>query len=153
MRRIWSGFTRARLVVLCALIFFALCVATTALREPQPLQQGFILALMLCASGALLFAFARPGMALIVGGGLFLLLKFVSVLKLRYLDASLMPSDFVYAFLPGMVMQAAGLPEDPYFSAETALRKRCNGLYDDCAIPGLLPSYHAWIFDRLHVYE
>ncbi|HUW52363.1 MAG TPA: sulfatase-like hydrolase/transferase [Rhodanobacter sp.] len=96
MRRIWSGFTPARLVVLCALIFFALCVAATALREPQPLQQGFILALMLCASGALLFAFARPGMALIVGGGLFLLLKFVSVLKLRYLDSSLMPSDFVY---------------------------------------------------------
>ncbi|MDE2154366.1 MAG: sulfatase-like hydrolase/transferase [Xanthomonadaceae bacterium] len=83
-------------MALCALAFFALCVAATALREPQPLQRGFILALMLCASGVLLFAFARPGMALIVGGGLFLLLKFVSVLKLRYLDSSLMPADFVY---------------------------------------------------------
>ena len=57
------------------------------------------------------------------------------------------------AFLPSMVLQAAGLPEDPYFSALTALRTRCNGLYDDCRLPGLLPSYHAWTFGRLHVYQ
>jgi phosphoglycerol transferase MdoB-like AlkP superfamily enzyme len=57
------------------------------------------------------------------------------------------------AFLPGMVLQAAGLPEDPYFSASTGLRDRCHGLYDDCAVPGLLSSYHGWIFGRLHVYQ
>jgi phosphoglycerol transferase MdoB-like AlkP superfamily enzyme len=57
------------------------------------------------------------------------------------------------AFLPSMVLQAAGLPQDAYFSAEVALRTRCNGLYDDCSLPGVLPSYHAWIFDRLHVYQ
>ncbi len=57
------------------------------------------------------------------------------------------------AFLPSMVLQAAGLPEDPYFSASTALRDRCHGLYDDCAIPGLLSTYYGWIFGRLHVYQ
>lgn len=57
------------------------------------------------------------------------------------------------AFLPSMVLQAAGLPQDSYFSASTQLRNRCNGLYDDCAVPGLIDSYHGWIFGRLHVYQ
>ena len=57
------------------------------------------------------------------------------------------------ALLPSMVLQAADLPTDPYFSAAIALRTRCNGLYTDCAQPGLVKSYHAWIFNRLHVYE
>jgi hypothetical protein len=57
------------------------------------------------------------------------------------------------AFLPTMVLQAAGVPTDPYFSAATMLRTRCNGLYDDCAVPGLLNSYHAWTIGRLHVYQ
>ena len=57
------------------------------------------------------------------------------------------------AFLPSMLLQAAGLPKDPYFSALHVLRTRCNGLYDDCAIPGLIDSYHAWTIGRLHVYQ
>jgi hypothetical protein len=57
------------------------------------------------------------------------------------------------AFLPTMVLQAAGVPTDPYFSAETELRNRCRGLYDDCRVPGLLDSYHAWTIGRLHVYQ
>jgi phosphoglycerol transferase MdoB-like AlkP superfamily enzyme len=57
------------------------------------------------------------------------------------------------AFLPSMVLQAAGLPEDPYFSASTELRDRCHGLYDDCAMRGMVDSYHGWIFGRLHVYQ
>lgn len=57
------------------------------------------------------------------------------------------------AFLPSMLLQAAGLPRDPYFSASTELRNRCNGLYDECAVPELVDSYHGWIFGRLHVYE
>jgi len=57
------------------------------------------------------------------------------------------------AFLPSMLLQAAGLPTDPYFSALNDLRTRCNGLYDDCRIPGLIDSYHAWTFGRLHVYQ
>ena len=57
------------------------------------------------------------------------------------------------AFLPTMVLQAAGLPADPYFSAATALRDRCQGRFDDCPDKALLASYYAWIFHRLHVYE
>ncbi|GAB2806168.1 LTA synthase family protein [Dyella kyungheensis] len=57
------------------------------------------------------------------------------------------------ALLPSMVLQAADLPTDPYFSAAISLRTRCNGLYTDCTQPGLVKSYHAWIFNRLHVYE
>jgi hypothetical protein len=52
-----------------------------------------------------------------------------------------------------MVLQAAGLPLDPYFAAQKALRERCDGRYDDCADKALLASYHAWIFGRLHVFE
>ncbi|MBA2080006.1 sulfatase-like hydrolase/transferase [Rhodanobacter sp. PCA2] len=57
------------------------------------------------------------------------------------------------AFLPTMVLQAAGLPPDPYFSAATALRERCQGRFDDCPDKPLLASYYAWVFGRLHVYE
>jgi hypothetical protein len=57
------------------------------------------------------------------------------------------------AYLPGMVLQAAGLPLDPYFAAQKVLRERCDGRYDDCPDKALLASYHAWIFGRLHVFE
>ena len=57
------------------------------------------------------------------------------------------------AFLPTMVLQAAGLPPDAYFSAATTLRDRCNGRFDDCAVPGLLASYEAWVIKHLHVYQ
>jgi len=43
------------------------------------------------------------------------------------------------AFLPTMVLQAAGLPADPYFAAATVLRDRCRGRFDDCAVPGCWP--------------
>lgn len=76
--------------------FFLFCVSMTALREPALLQQAFVIALMVCAFGVLLSAFARPATALVVSGGLFLGLNFLSVMKLRYLDSPLMPADFVY---------------------------------------------------------
>jgi phosphoglycerol transferase MdoB-like AlkP superfamily enzyme len=87
---------RRGVVPLCALVFFGGCVAATAWQEPGWLQPGFVLALMLCSCGLLLFALARLGTALVLGGGAFLLLKSLSILKLRYLDSPLMASDFVY---------------------------------------------------------
>jgi phosphoglycerol transferase MdoB-like AlkP superfamily enzyme len=96
MRRISFRLTRATVVVLCALVFCAGCLAVTAMREPMPLQRVFVAALMLCTFGLLLSLWARVAMALVVSGGLFLALKFISVLKLRYLESSLMPSDFIY---------------------------------------------------------
>ncbi|PMQ05755.1 hypothetical protein DyAD56_08160 [Dyella sp. AD56] len=76
--------------------FFLFCVNMTALREPALLQQAFVIALMVCAFGMLLSAFARPATALVLSGGLFLGLNFLSVMKLRYLDSPLMPADFIY---------------------------------------------------------
>jgi phosphoglycerol transferase MdoB-like AlkP superfamily enzyme len=96
MHRISLRLTRIRVISLCALVFFAVCVGATALQEPKALQQGFILALMLCTFGSLLFAFARFATALVVSGALFAALKFLAVLKLQYLEESLMPSDFIY---------------------------------------------------------
>jgi phosphoglycerol transferase MdoB-like AlkP superfamily enzyme len=81
---------------LIAAVFFLFCINMTALREPALLQQTFVIALMVCAFGMLLSAFARPAMALVVSGGLFLGLNFLSVMKLRYLDSPLMPADFIY---------------------------------------------------------
>ena len=79
-----------------ALLLFAACVFATALQEPKALQQIFIVALMLCTFGALLFAFARFATALVVCSALFAAIKFLAVLKIKYLEESLMPSDFIY---------------------------------------------------------
>jgi hypothetical protein len=82
----------------------------------------------------------------------------------NYLTYFMLKSNFVgpalpqypaldIAYLPTMVLQAAGLPTDPYFSALTSLREKCGGTYAECKQPELMASYHAWIFQKLHVYE
>ena len=96
MRRISLHLSRPRVVSLCALVFFAGCLATAAWQEPEPLQRGFVAALMLCTVVVLVFVFARFASALVVGGGLFVALRFISVLKQRYLESQLMPADFIY---------------------------------------------------------
>jgi len=96
MRRLPLHFTRAGAVSLGALLLFAGCVFATAMQEPKVLQQVFVLALMLCTFGALLFATARFAIALVVCSALFAAIKFLSVLKIKYLEESLMPSDFIY---------------------------------------------------------
>lgn len=87
---------RGRALRLGAWLGFALCLGFAAWREPEPVQRLFVAALMLCAAGALYFATARPGLALLAGGGAFLGLRFVSALKQQYLDVGLMPRDFIY---------------------------------------------------------
>ena len=87
---------RAGAVLTGAGLFFVLCAWLTAGAEPVGQQQALVLSLMLCTLGVLVFALARPATALVVSGGLFAALKFMSVLKLRYLDSTLMPSDFIY---------------------------------------------------------
>ncbi|MEO9079910.1 MAG: sulfatase-like hydrolase/transferase, partial [Rhodanobacter sp.] len=96
MRR--TSLLRVRVPLVCAfaLAVFIGCLSLTAGQEPLPLQQGFIAALMLSAAVVLLGVFARFATALLVGGGLFAVLKAMAVLKLRYLDSQLMPADFVY---------------------------------------------------------
>jgi phosphoglycerol transferase MdoB-like AlkP superfamily enzyme len=96
MRRLSLRFTRAGFVSLAAVLLFAFCIFATAMQEPKALQQIFIIALMLCTFGVLLFAFARFATALVVCSALFGAIKFLSVVKIKYLEESLMPSDFIY---------------------------------------------------------
>ena len=95
VKRFLFWFVRA-LIALGAVAFFAFCVYNTALLEPEPLQQAYILTLMLCVLGALAFGSGRLSFALVVSGGLFFGLKFISVMKMRYLESPLMPADFIY---------------------------------------------------------
>jgi phosphoglycerol transferase MdoB-like AlkP superfamily enzyme len=91
-----SRFTWQRATLLAALLFFAASAWLTAWQEPLPEQRGFVFALMLCVAGAALSAFARPAFALVLGGGLFLLLRAMTVMKQEYLESPLMPADFIY---------------------------------------------------------
>lgn len=103
MRRLSTSRLRASAVSLCAVAYFVGCIALTAWQEPFPVQRAFIAGLMLCTFGALLFVLARFATALLVGGALFVALKFISVMKLRYLDSQLMPSDFIYYIRSSLV--------------------------------------------------
>ncbi len=96
MLRIAFRFPRNRVACLCALVFFAFCIHAAVLGEPALPQKAFILGLMLCTFGVMLFLLGRVAIALVVSGGLFLALRFLSEMKLRYLDSPLMASDFVY---------------------------------------------------------
>lgn len=57
--------------------------------------------------------------------------------------------DIVY--LGGLLLQAGGIPEDAYYAANRLLRERCVGRYEQCSNPGLLPSYHDYVFRQLAV--
>lgn len=84
------------LVLLLAIGFFGFCVWNSALLELLPIQQGFVFCLTLGVAGVIGFASARIGLALVASGALFFALKFIAVMKLRYLAAPLVPADFVY---------------------------------------------------------
>ncbi|HSN39500.1 MAG TPA: sulfatase-like hydrolase/transferase [Burkholderiales bacterium] len=79
-----------------AIGYFGFCVWNSALLEPLPIQQDYILALTACTVGMIAFASGRLTFALVFGGTLFFGLKFLSVVKFQYLQSPLMPADFVY---------------------------------------------------------
>ncbi|HET6345157.1 MAG TPA: LTA synthase family protein [Myxococcota bacterium] len=56
------------------------------------------------------------------------------------------------AYFPSMILDAARVPHGPYFEALRRLRRRCDGMYQECAEPGLLQSYHAWTLGTLKVF-
>jgi phosphoglycerol transferase MdoB-like AlkP superfamily enzyme len=56
------------------------------------------------------------------------------------------------AYMPSMILDAAGLPRDAYFEALRRLRLRCKGMYLACPEQGLLESYHAWTLGTLKVF-
>lgn len=63
------------------------------------------------------------------------------------------PQPLDIAFLAGLVLDAADLPKSAYFEANTRLRERCAGRFDDCAPRDLIDSYYAYVFGRLNVFD
>lgn len=55
--------------------------------------------------------------------------------------------DIVY--LGSLLLDAAGVPKDAFYQANTLLRDRCKGRYLQCADTALLTSYHDYIFNVL----
>jgi phosphoglycerol transferase MdoB-like AlkP superfamily enzyme len=53
------------------------------------------------------------------------------------------------ALLGGLILDVARLPADPYFAANIRLRRRCNGLFTECADKDMLAAYQQYIFDEL----
>ena len=52
-------------------------------------------------------------------------------------------------FLAGLILDTADIPKSPFFTANTAMRQRCDGRYLDCADKTLLDSYLSFVFTRL----
>ena len=94
-------------VLLFSVLLFVFCASKSAWLQPEPIQRAYILALMLCTAGLLAFATGRMAFALVLGGGLFYALAFISAVKLRYLESPLMVSDFAY-FVRGSLVETLG---------------------------------------------
>jgi phosphoglycerol transferase MdoB-like AlkP superfamily enzyme len=54
------------------------------------------------------------------------------------------------AYLGSLLLDAANLPRNPFFIANTLLRDRCDGHDLDCRNAALRDSYRAYIFGDLH---
>jgi len=54
------------------------------------------------------------------------------------------------AYLGSLLLDAAELPRNPFFIANTLLRDRCAGQDLDCRNTALQDSYRAYIFGDLH---
>lgn len=54
------------------------------------------------------------------------------------------------AYLGSLLLDAAELPRDPFFVANTLLRDRCDGHDLDCRNAALRDSYRAYVFGNLH---
>ena len=54
------------------------------------------------------------------------------------------------AYLGSLLLDAAELPRNPFFIANTLLRDRCDGHDLDCRNAALRDSYRAYIFGDLH---
>ncbi|HEX5960644.1 MAG TPA: sulfatase-like hydrolase/transferase [Rhodanobacteraceae bacterium] len=53
------------------------------------------------------------------------------------------------AYLGSLLLDAASLPRNPFFIANTLLRDRCDGHDLDCHNAALRDSYRAWVFGKL----
>ena len=121
MVRFSSRYMRSGVVRVAAALVFLAAALVTAWPEPEPLQKLFVLSLLLCVTGLLFCATARLAFALLLGGGAFAALRFISDLKLRYLDTPLMPADFVYYLRSSLLATLRHYPHLYLLSAGVAL--------------------------------
>jgi phosphoglycerol transferase MdoB-like AlkP superfamily enzyme len=54
------------------------------------------------------------------------------------------------SFLGALVLEQAGLPLDPHFTANRAMRHLCDGQLTDCPDTALADSYRAYVYGDLH---
>ena len=52
-------------------------------------------------------------------------------------------------YLGSLLLDAAGVPKDAFYQANTLLRERCKGRYLQCSDTRVLTSYHDYIFNVL----
>ena len=55
------------------------------------------------------------------------------------------------AFVGGLLLERAGLPLSPFYAANVALRKACNGALEDCPDRQLVADYQDYIYRTLQV--
>ena len=48
-----------------------------------------------------------------------------------------------------LLLDAAGVPKDAFYQANTLLRERCEGRYLTCKDSKVLASYHDYVFNSL----
>jgi len=57
------------------------------------------------------------------------------------------------AFLGGLLLDVAALPKNDYFEANTRLRERCHGHFEDCPEADARMSFEAYVFDTLKAFD
>jgi phosphoglycerol transferase MdoB-like AlkP superfamily enzyme len=79
--------------------------------------------------------------------------SFITQYRLRsnFVTAAVPPAATLdIAFLPSLLADLAGVTEDPYFTALSAMRRLCAGKLDDCEDHRLLESYKGYVYsDKL----
>jgi phosphoglycerol transferase MdoB-like AlkP superfamily enzyme len=64
------------------------------------------------------------------------------------------PALLDIALLPSLIVDNSGLPTDPYFAAQTAMRRLCQGRLGDCPDTALVDSYKGHVFgDEIALFE
>jgi hypothetical protein len=63
------------------------------------------------------------------------------------------PEPLDLAFLGGLLLDVAKLPKNAYFEANTRLRERCHGRFEDCPEADARTSFEAYVFDTLKAFD
>lgn len=78
--------------------------------------------------------------------------KYATYYMLKGFNLPIRPENYPVldiAYLGSLLLDAADLPRNPFFVANTLLRDRCDGHDLDCHDAALRESYRAWVFGKL----